>query len=174
MDKYDIFYLKIVVAIAIATIIFFGGYQYGLSKLDTTVQVDTLHVRDTVYSKQPVLVSSEPIIVPAVVDTAAILKEHFKMNVYRDTVVLKEYGTITVTDTVFENQLGGRAFTYDLNIPTYTAVKKTTFNIGGGAWYQDDSYGLIGSVRVKHFILSGGYDLLNKKPHFSAQYLFGK
>lgn len=173
-NKYDSLFLAVCVAIAIATLIFVGGYQYGLSKFDTELKVDTMHVTDTVYRSFPVLVASDPIVVTAPVDTDAIVQEYFTMNVFRDTVRLKEYGIITVTDTVFENRIGGRSFTYDLSIPTFTAVKQSKFNVGVGVFGQRDSYGLVGCLKVKHWILSGGYDFHNNTPHFGAQYLFGK
>ena len=175
MDKeYKHFFLKVCLAVAIATVIFFGGYQYGLSKFDAEMRVDTLHVTDTVWQSHPVLVESEPVTIIADVDSDAIIQAYFTKNIFRDTLILKEYGTITLTDTVFENCIWGRQFAYDLSIPTYTAVKRSKFNIGVGVFGQRDSYGLIGSVKVNHWMLSGGYDFYNKSPHVGAQYIFGK
>lgn len=173
-EEYDRFFVKVCVAVVIATFIFVGGYQYGLSEFDAEMKVDTLRLRDTVWRSKPTLVESETVKVVAPVDTDAIIQAYFSRNVFRDTLVLKEYGTITLTDTVFENRIWGRQFAYDLSIPTYTAVKRSKFNIGVGVFGQRDSYGLIGSVKVNHWMLSGGYDFCNKSPHVGAQYIFGK
>ena len=172
--EYDQFFLKVSMGVVIALFVWVGGYQYGLSKFDTEVKVDTLHVRDTVWRSKPTLVDSETVKVVAPVDTDAIIQAYFSRNVFRDTLILKEYGTITLTDTVFENRIWGRQFAYDLSIPTYTAVKRSNFNVGVGIFGQRDSYGLIGSVKVKHWMVSGGYDFRNKVPHVGVQYIFGK
>ena len=172
--EYDQFFLKVCMGVVIALFVWVGGYQYGLSKFDTEVKVDTLHVRDTVWRSKPTLVDSETVKVVAPVDTDAIIQAYFSRNVFRDTLILKEYGTITLTDTVFENRIWGRQFAYDLSIPTYTAVKRSNFNVGVGIFGQRDSYGLIGSVKVKHWMVSGGYDFRNKVPHVGVQYIFGK
>lgn len=172
--EYDQFFLKVCMGVVIALFVWVGGYQYGLSKFDTEVKVDTLHVRDTVWRSKPTLVDSETVKVVAPVDTDAIIQAYFSRNVFRDTLILKEYGTITLTDTVFENRIWGRQFAYDLSIPTYTAVKRSNFNVGVGIFGQRDSYGLIGSVKVKHWMVSGGYDFRNKVPHLGVQYIFGK
>lgn len=171
---YNMFFLRVCVAIVLAIFIFVGGYQYGLSKFDTELKVDTLHVTDTVWKSYPVLVKSEPVVVTAPVDTDAIVQQFFTMNVFRDTLVLKEYGTVNVTDTVFENHIIARQFSYDLSIPTFTAVKRTKFDVGVGAFLQRDSYGLLGSLKVKHVLFSGGYDFCNNTPHFGVQYMFGQ
>ncbi len=172
--EYDQFFLKVCMGVVIALFVWVGGYQYGLSMFDTEVKVDTLHVRDTLWRSKPTLVESETVKVVAPVDTDAIIQAYFSRNVFRDTLVLKEYGTVTLTDTVFENRIWGRQFAYDLSFPTYTAVKRSKFNVGVGIFGQRDSYGVIGSVKVKHWMLSGGYDFYNKSPHFGAQYIFGK
>ena len=172
--EYNQFFLKVCMGVVIALFVWVGGYQYGLSMFDTEVKVDTLHVRDTLWRSKPTLVESDTVKVVAPVDTDAIIQAYFSRNVFRDTLVLKEYGTVTLTDTVFENRIWGRQFAYDLSFPTYTAVKRSTFNVGVGIFGQRDSYGVIGSVKVKHWMLSGGYDFYNKSPHFGAQYIFGK
>ncbi len=172
--EYDQFFLKVCMGVVIALFVWVGGYQYGLSMFDTEVKVDTLHVRDTLWRSKPTLVESETVKVVAPVDTDAIIQAYFSRNVFRDTLILKEYGTITLTDTVFENRIWGRQFAYDLSIPTYTAVKRSNFNVGVGIFGQRDSYGLIGSVKVKHWMVSGGYDFRNKVPHVGVQYIFGK
>ena len=99
-QEYNLFFVRLCVGIALATFVFVAGYHYGLSKFDAEVTVDTVHVTDTVWKSYPVLVESEPVVVTAPVDTDAIIQQFFTMNVFRDTLVLKEYGTVNVTDTV--------------------------------------------------------------------------
>ena len=172
--EYNMFFLRVCVAIVLAIFIFVGGYQYGLSKFDTELKVDTLHVTDTVWKSYPVLVKSDPVLVMAPVDTDAIVQAYYTQNIFHDTLRLKEYGTITLIDTVYQNSIGGRQYSYDLNIPTFTAVKRTKFDVGVGAFMQRDSYGLLGSLKVRHVLFSGGYDFRNNTPCIGVQYMFGK
>lgn len=173
-QEYDRFFLKVCVAMVVGIFVFVSGYQCGISRLDGELQVDTLRVNDTVWQSFPVLVESEPVVVSEPVDTAAIVQAYFSMNVFRDTVVLKEFGTLTVTDTVFMNRIGGREFVYDLQVPTVAAGELPRAGFGVGAFMQRDSWGLVGSVRLKRWLLSGGYDFCNGTPHFGAQYMFGQ
>ncbi len=170
----DRFCIKLCVGFVLALFVFVAGYHSGRSELGKQVRIDTLHIRDTVRQSFPVLVASEPVMVAQPVDTAAILREHFTLNVFRDTLRVKDFGIVTVTDTVFQNRIGGREFTYDLSIPTCTSMRRAKFDIGVGAFAQRDAYGLQASLKVKHLLLSGGYDFKNQSPHVGVLYMFGK
>jgi hypothetical protein len=51
------------------------------------------------------------IIIPAVVDTAALLKDYYSKVLYKDVLVLPDsLGTIAVTDTISQNKIWGRTF----------------------------------------------------------------
>lgn len=60
----------------------------------------------TIYKEVPIYVE-----VPKYVDTANILKEYFAINVYKDTLFLKEnIGYISVVDSITRNQIKSRTF----------------------------------------------------------------
>jgi hypothetical protein len=51
------------------------------------------------------------IIIPTIVDTAALLKDFFAKNVYKDTLQLPDsLGTIAMIDTITQNKILGRTF----------------------------------------------------------------
>lgn len=131
---------------------------------------DTVRVVDTVYVDRPVLVERfEPVVLPALIDTAAIIREFYTRNVFCDTLKM-EFGTVTVIDTVTENAIGGRIFTYDLAFPTVKPPDRWTFAVGG--FGSRDGAGPVGSVRYRHLQLMGGYDFIRKTPIFGVQYSF--
>jgi hypothetical protein len=51
------------------------------------------------------------VIIPTIVDTAALLKDFFAKNVYKDTLQLPDsLGTIAMIDTITQNKILGRTF----------------------------------------------------------------
>jgi hypothetical protein len=51
------------------------------------------------------------VLIPAVIDTAALLKDYYSKVLYKDVLVLPDsLGTVSVTDTISQNRILGRTF----------------------------------------------------------------
>lgn len=89
------------------------GKKYEVIKHD----IDTFEVVKTkVVTKKGADIYHETIvekevIIPAVVDTAALLKDYYSKVLYKDVLVLPDsLGTVAVTDTISQNKILGRTF----------------------------------------------------------------
>ena len=89
------------------------GKKYEVIKHD----IDTFEVVKTkVVTKKGADIYHETIvekevIIPTIVDTAALLKDFFAKNVYKDTLRLPDsLGMVAVTDTITQNKILGRTF----------------------------------------------------------------
>ncbi len=89
------------------------GKKYEVIKHD----IDTLEVVKTkVVTKKGEDIYHETIVekevlIPANVDTAALLKDYYSKVLYKDVLVLPDsLGTIAVTDTISQNKILGRTF----------------------------------------------------------------
>lgn len=89
------------------------GKKYEVIKHD----IDTFEVVKTkVVTKKGADIYHETIVekevvIPAIVDTAALLKDFFAKNVYKDTLRLPDsLGIVAVTDTITQNKILGRTF----------------------------------------------------------------
>lgn len=64
------------------------------------------------------------VLIPANVDTAALLKDYYSKVLYKDVLVLPDsLGTVAVTDTISQNKILGR--TFNANVKQRT-IKETT------------------------------------------------
>jgi hypothetical protein len=89
------------------------GKKYEVIKHD----IDTFEVVKTkVVTKKGEDIYHETIvekevIIPAIVDTAALLKDYYSKVLYKDVLVLPDsLGTVAVTDTISQNKIWGRTF----------------------------------------------------------------
>ena len=89
------------------------GKKYEVIKHD----IDTFEVVKTkVVTKKGADIYHETIvekevIIPTIIDTAALLKDFFAKNVYKDTLRLPDsLGIVAVTDTITQNKILGRTF----------------------------------------------------------------
>jgi hypothetical protein len=102
------------------------GKKYEVIKhtVDTVDIVKTKVVTkkgDDIYHETIV---EKEIIIPAKVDTAALLKDYYSKVLYKDVLVLPDsLGTVAVTDTISQNKILGR--TFDANVKQRT-IKETT------------------------------------------------
>ena len=70
-----------------------------------------------------VIVEKE-VIIPTIIDTAALLKDYYSKVLYKDVLVLPDsLGTVAVTDTISQNRILGR--TFNANV-TQRTIKETT------------------------------------------------
>jgi hypothetical protein len=64
------------------------------------------------------------VIIPMVIDTAALLKDYYSKVLYKDVLVLPDsLGTVAVTDTISQNKILGRTFNASVKQRT---IKETT------------------------------------------------
>jgi hypothetical protein len=89
------------------------GKKYEIIKHD----IDTLEVVKTkVVTKKGEDIYHETIvekevIIPTIIDTAALLKDYYSKVLYKDVLVLPDsLGTVAITDTISQNKILGRTF----------------------------------------------------------------
>ena len=102
------------------------GKKYEVIKHD----IDTFEVVKTkIVTKKGLDIYHETIIekevvIPAIVDTQALLKDYYSKVLYKDVLVLPDsLGTVAVTDTISQNKIFGR--TFNANVKQRT-IKETT------------------------------------------------
>lgn len=100
------------------------GKKYELIKHE----IDTVEVVKTkVVTKKGEDIYHETIkevIIPTIVDTAALLKDFFAKNIYKDTLNLPDsLGTVSLIDTITQNKILGRTFNASVKQRT---IKETT------------------------------------------------
>ena len=89
------------------------GKKYEVIKhtIDTVDVVKTKVVTkkgEDIYHE--VIVEKE-VIIPTIIDTAALLKDYYSKVLYKDVLVLPDsLGTVAVTDTISQNRILGRTF----------------------------------------------------------------
>ena len=102
------------------------GKKYELIKHE----IDTIEVVKTkVVTKKGTDIYHETIVekevfIPAVIDTAALLKDYYSKVLYKDVLVLPDsLGTVAVTDTISQNRILGRTFNANVK---QRIIKETT------------------------------------------------
>ena len=102
------------------------GKKYEVIKheIDTVDVIKTKIVTkkgDDIYHETIV---EKEVLIPAVIDTAALLKDYYSKVLYKDVLVLPDsLGTVAVTDTISQNKILGR--TFDAKVRERT-IKETT------------------------------------------------
>lgn len=97
------------------------GRKYEVLKHDTVYQKKTItQYRDGVYVYKYDSVYVE--ITPDV-DTSAILKDYYSLNMFRDTFKT-EIGDIVLNDTISQNRIKGRTYTATFKYPEITTIVK--------------------------------------------------
>jgi hypothetical protein len=93
--------------------VFIAGKAYEVIKHD----IDTIDIVKTkVVTKKGEDIYHETIVekqvvIPAVVDTMALLKDYYSKVLYKDTLVLPDsLGTVSLLDTISQNKILGRTF----------------------------------------------------------------
>lgn len=97
------------------------GKKYEVLKHDTVYQKKTLvEYRDGVYVYHSDSVYVE---IPQNVDTSAILKDFYAMNMFVDTFKT-DIGNIVLNDTISQNKIKGRTYTATLKYPEVRTIVK--------------------------------------------------
>ena len=125
------------------------GKKYEVIKhtIDTVDVVKTKVVTkkgEDIYHE--VIVEKE-VIIPTIIDTAALLKDYYSKVLYKDVLVLPDsLGTVAVTDTISQNRILGRTFNASVKqrtIKETTIVKepaKTQLYYGLNAGFNREDY----------------------------------
>ena len=106
--------------------VFIAGKAYEVIKHD----IDTVDIVKTkVVTKKGEDIYHETIvekevIIPAVIDTMALLKDYYSKVLYKDTLILPDsLGTVSLNDTISQNRILGRTFNASVKQRT---IKETT------------------------------------------------
>jgi hypothetical protein len=150
------------------------------SKTTTTVHIDTLRVRDTVFYPKPYKVI-ELRIDTLLVDTSKIIRDYFTQKYYqlthRDSLL-----RATAEIQVAENSIRFASLDYEIYRPTIHVTTMTTerkqdrffLSLGGGINYciTKKSFGIefLAAVGIKRHIIHLGYDFINQTPRLGWQY----
>jgi hypothetical protein len=138
--------------------VFIAGKAYEVIKheIDTVDIVKTKVVTkkgDDIYHETIV---EKEVIIPAIIDTAALLKDYYSKVLYKDVLVLPDsLGTVAVTDTISQNKILGR--TFNANVKQRT-IKETT--IVKELPKTKVFYGLEGGFNKVDFVSSVGAGVL--------------
>ena len=134
------------------------GKKYEVIKheIDTVDIVKTKVVTkkgDDIYHETIV---EKEVIIPAIIDTAALLKDYYSKVLYKDVLVLPDsLGTVAVTDTISQNKILGRTFNASVKQRT---IKETT--IVKELPKTKVFYGLEGGFNKADFVSSVGAGVL--------------
>ena len=102
------------------------GKKYELIKheIDTVEVVKTKVVTKKGEDIYHETIVEKEVIIPTIVDTAALLKDYFAKNIYKDTLNLPDsLGTVSLIDTITQNKIFGRTFNASVKQRT---IKETT------------------------------------------------
>jgi hypothetical protein len=102
------------------------GKKYELIKheIDTIEVVKTKVVTKKGEDIYHETIVEKEVLIPAIIDTAALLKDYYSKVLYKDVLVLPDsLGTVAVTDTISQNKILGR--TFNANVKQRT-IKETT------------------------------------------------
>jgi len=126
-----------------------GGNQIDIDedtkiiKVDTIVKVDTVEVEKEIYipkwkTKVVTKVDTVEKLVLQDVDTLKILEDYYELYAYQDTLTFDTLGYAVVKDTITENSILNRQYTYKINkytneIEIVRLIDQTEFYIGVGS-----------------------------------------
>jgi len=138
--------------------VFIAGKSYEVIKheIDTVDIVKTKVVTKKGEDIYHETIVEKEVIIPAVIDTAALLKDYYSKVLYKDVLVLPDsLGTVAVTDTISQNRILGR--TFNANVKQRT-IKETT--IVKELPKTKVFYGLEGGFNKADFVSSVGAGVL--------------
>jgi len=138
--------------------VFIAGKAYEVIKheIDTVDIVKTKVVTKKGEDIYHETIVEKEVIIPAVIDTAALLKDYYSKVLYKDVLVLPDsLGTVAVTDTISQNRILGR--TFNANVKQRT-IKETM--IVKDLPKTKVFYGLEGGFNKADFVSSVGAGVL--------------
>jgi hypothetical protein len=138
--------------------VFIAGKAYEVIKheIDTVDIVKTKIVTKKGEDIYHETIVEKEVIIPAVIDTAALLKDYYSKVLYKDTLILPDsLGTVSVIDTITQNKILGR--TFNANVKQRT-IKETM--IVKELPKTKVFYGLEGGFNKADFVSSVGAGVL--------------
>jgi hypothetical protein len=138
--------------------VFIAGKAYEVIKheIDTVDIVKTKVVTKKGEDIYHETIVEKEVIIPAVIDTMALLKDYYSKVLYKDVLVLPDsLGTVAVTDTISQNKILGRTFNASVKQRT---IKETT--IVKELPKTKLFYGLEGGFNKADFVSSVGAGVL--------------
>jgi hypothetical protein len=138
--------------------VFIAGKAYEVIKheIDTVDIVKTKVVTKKGEDIYHETIVEKEVLIPAVIDTAALLKDYYSKVLYKDVLILPDsLGTVAVTDTISQNRILGR--TFNANVKQRT-IKETT--IVKELPKTKVFYGLEGGFNKADFVSSVGAGVL--------------
>jgi len=138
--------------------VFIAGKAYEVIKheIDTVDIVKTKVVTKKGEDIYHETIVEKEVIIPAVIDTLALLKDYYSKVLYKDVLVLPDsLGTVAVTDTISQNRILGR--TFNANVKQRT-IKETM--IVKELPKTKVFYGLEGGFNKADFVSSVGAGVL--------------
>jgi hypothetical protein len=138
--------------------VFIAGKAYEVIKheIDTVDIVKTKVVTKKGEDIYHETIVEKEVIIPAVIDTMALLKDYYSKVLYKDTLVLPDsLGTVSVIDTITQNKILGR--TFNANVKQRT-IKETM--IVKELPKTKIFYGLEGGFNKADFVSSVGAGVL--------------
>ena len=138
--------------------VFIAGKAYEVIKheIDTIDIVKTKVVTKKGEDIYHETIVEKEVIIPAVIDTMALLKDYYSKVLYKDTLVLPDsLGTVSLIDTISQNKILGRTFNASVKQRT---IKETT--IVKELPKTKVFYGLEGGFNKADFISSVGAGVL--------------
>lgn len=121
---------------------------------------DTIFSSDIVFIPEPELVDifiPEP---PVLIDTSAIIQDYLSAKVYNDTLVANNSIIAILKDTVYQNSLVGRTFTYTLTTPVIECPERP-FSLFLSA---DTRLSTSLVITKNRWLIQGGYDFKERHP----------
>ena len=138
--------------------VFIAGKAYEVIKheIDTVDIVKTKVVTKKGEDIYHETIVEKEVIIPAVIDTMALLKDYYSKVLYKDTLVLPDsLGIVALNDTISQNKILGRTFNASVKQRT---IKETT--IVKELPKTKVFYGLEGGFNKADFISSVGAGVL--------------
>jgi hypothetical protein len=138
--------------------VFIAGKAYEVIKheIDTVDIVKTKVVTKKGEDIYHETIVEKEVIIPAVIDTMALLKDYYSKVLYKDTLVLPDsLGTVSLIDTITQNKILGRTFNASVKQRT---IKETT--IVKELPKTKVFYGLEGGFNKADFVSSVGAGVL--------------
>ncbi|WP_289007224.1 hypothetical protein [uncultured Parabacteroides sp.] len=121
---------------------------------------DTIFSSDIVFIPEPELVDifiPEP---PALIDTSAIIQDYLSAKIYNDTLAANNSIVAILKDTVYQNSLVGRTFTYTLTTPVIKCPQRP-FSL---LLTADTRLSTSLIITKNRWLIQGGYDFKDKFP----------
>jgi hypothetical protein len=138
--------------------VFIAGKAYEVIKheIDTVDIVKTKVVTKKGEDIYHETIVEKEVIIPAVIDTMALLKDYYSKVLYKDTLVLPDsLGIVALNDTISQNKILGRTFNASVKQRT---IKETT--IVKELPKTKIFYGLEGGFNKADFVSSVGMGVL--------------